>query len=167
MRYYLRTHDQLTADELSLLALKFWAQVDKTGDCWEWTGSLNGNGYGGFRLSHEITSAHRSVWILTYGPIPAKAVVAHKCDNRKCVRPDHLFIGTQSDNILDSVAKGRWPMLGERHRSARLNPEKVRWIRRVRQSHRFKYHELAWLLSVSTTAIRAVLKGITWRKVAA
>lgn len=85
---------------------RFWAKVAKGDDCWLWTGAVAGypgNDYGAFNKG----KAHRFSWELHRGPIPAGLFVLHKCDVTRCVRPDHLFLGTQKDNMQDMVAKGR------------------------------------------------------------
>ena len=100
---------------------RFWAKVKKSdGDgCWEWQGSISSNGYGqissGVGGNRPFTT-HRLSWELHFGPIPADLFVCHHCDNRKCVRPDHLFLGTVQDNYDDSAAKGRtWTMPRKTH----------------------------------------------------
>lgn len=88
---------------------RFWSKVDKTPTCWNWTGACNSKGYGQFRLK-KMVQAHRISYENTYGPL--KNQCCHKCDNPKCVRPDHLFDGTNSDNQRDSGRKGRsWKKL--------------------------------------------------------
>lgn len=91
---------------------RFWSKVKKGSGCWEWVGAIAGTGYGSFRATEVAKggyiSSHRLGWILHHGPIRSGAFVLHKCDNRKCVRPAHLFLGTHSDNMKDCVAKGRW-----------------------------------------------------------
>jgi hypothetical protein len=96
------------------LERRFWNKVLKTDDCWLWTGALNApegtrsGGYGVVGTTRPKTAlAHRVAWELVNGPIPAGMVVAHRCDNRRCVNPAHLFIGTQKDNVHDMLAKGR------------------------------------------------------------
>ena len=80
--------------------------VDEATGCWNWTRSLSNKGYGYFRRDgHEL--AHRWSYGTFVGPIPPKMFVLHHCDNPRCVNPDHLFLGTNHDNILDMVAKGR------------------------------------------------------------
>jgi hypothetical protein len=89
---------------------RFWSKVDRSGECWMWVASLASTGYGQFydkpRRRTPI-GAHRVAWELANGPIPAGLQVLHRCDNPPCVRPDHLFIGTVSDNMRDMYAKGR------------------------------------------------------------
>ena len=94
--------------------IRFWRLVDKSGKCWLWTSSRQGRGYGFFspgtleeRKIKSGTMAHRKAWELTNGTIPYGKLVLHKCDNKLCVRPSHLFIGTYHDNMMDMVKKKR------------------------------------------------------------
>jgi hypothetical protein len=101
-------------DGMCLLEVRFWAKVDKSGDCWEWTGTRTRQGYGGFRVGDRTVKAHRFAWsvIASRGAIPAGLVVMHLCDNPPCVRPEHLRLGTVADNNRDREAKrGRSPNL--------------------------------------------------------
>jgi len=76
--------------------------------CWEWTGGLNRGGYGKTRVGFRHVIVSRYVYEEMVAPIPAGLFVCHRCDNPKCMNPDHLFAGTQTDNIRDSIRKGRW-----------------------------------------------------------
>lgn len=98
--------------------LSFWNKVNKNGSipahcpelgaCWEWTARKNRLvGYGTARLGIKTENAHRVSWRIINGEIPDGLWVLHKCDNPLCVRPDHLFLGTQIDNMTDMILKGR------------------------------------------------------------
>lgn len=86
---------------------RFWRRVDKSGDCWLWTGGIAANGYGKLSREYKKLYAHRVAHELINGPIPDWMHVCHRCDNPKCVNPTHLFLGTRSDNMQDCLKKGR------------------------------------------------------------
>lgn len=123
------------------LSERFWSKVRKNdGDgCWLWTASRSRGPsgfphYGTFKLNgREHEYAHRTSWRLERGPIPDGLKVLHKCDTPACVRPDHLFLGTQTENMRDMYNKGRGRKCrGEKHPAAKFTDDQIAEIRRLR-----------------------------------
>lgn len=96
---------------------RFLQKVTKTESCWIWIGALNSRGYGSFLFNGKITSAHRYSYEQYKGEIPEGLFVCHSCDNPRCVNPDHLWIGTHSENMKDMISKDRqgYPMRTQTH----------------------------------------------------
>lgn len=144
---------------------RFWPKVRKTPGCWLWVGSKT-MGYGQLGTGGDVSTkilAHRLSWLLHHGSIPEGVCVLHKCDVRACVRPDHLFLGTHRDNMLDAEVKGRARHpCGEEHSHAKLTEEGVRKARWLRQQGASIYR-LAHQFGVSDVAMRNALIGRTWR----
>jgi len=141
---------------------RFWTKVDKSGPkgCWIWTGYCNKGGYGTFRESSGMnnTIASRVAWKLVHDFIPEGLDVCHHCDNPACVNPEHLFIGTASDNLKDSVRKGKLNHQGEKNSNAKLTSTLVRKIRETN----LPQHTLAKMFGVSKSTIYYIQKNITW-----
>jgi hypothetical protein len=141
------------------LADRFWSKVDFSGDCWKWKGCKTKAGYGLFGVSRYVREyAHRIVWQLINGRIPDNLCVLHSCDNRVCVNPGHLFLGTVNDNAKDMVAKSRQSM-GENRPTHKLTLNQVREI----LSSSSPQLETAKKFGVSQQLISGIRCGHRWR----
>lgn len=146
---------------------RFWAKVSKTEKCWEWTASLIRSGYGHFRLGGNLVLAHRYSYTLVYGD-PGEMCVLHKCDNRKCVRPDHLFLGTPADNVADCINKGRHHyglVVGTQVTASKLTEQIVLSIREKYAKGGVTQKVLAKEHGVCRATISLVLSRHTWKHV--
>ena len=147
---------------------RFWAKVSigEPSECWRWNGSLGSNGYGQINISGRPLKAPRVAWFLTFGFWPGGGLcVCHRCDNRACVNPSHLFLGTVKDNTEDMLRKGRGsapPVLrGEKGTAAKLTELQVARIReRLREGSTTK--ELGRAYGVSQAAIWWIKVGRNW-----
>lgn len=149
---------------------KFWAKVDKSAGhdgCWLWTGSTNNVGYGkiGNGTRASALYAHRLSWAWANGrPVPDGLFVCHRCDVRNCVNPDHLFVGTQRENMDDMLAKGR-EQHGENHAFARLTSDAVREIRR-RLAAGEQRSSVAGAFGITRVHLHKIEHRILWKHVA-
>lgn len=133
--------------------------------CWFWMGRLNIDGYGGIGVKGKSLLAHRASWEAFRGPVPDGLCVLHQCDIPCCVNPDHLFVGTQLENIADRTNKRRGKnqrMPGEKHPLARLTANDVRAIRSSAESQ----YALAERYGVDQAHISAIQLRKRWRSVA-
>lgn len=146
-------------------AERLWRRVKKGAECWEWSGGVNGGGYGQIRVGgagSKKEMVHRFVYRTEIGPIPRGLVVMHKCDNPRCVRPAHLRLGTPRENTQDMIAKGRDTISGERHSNAKLTEQDVRYIRANADRGPTA---LAREIGVSLMSVQHVIKRRTWKHV--
>ncbi len=151
---------------------RFWAKVDKSGECWLWTGSQTKSGYGMFNL----VRAHRFSWELAHGPISDNLLVCHDCpggDNPLCVNPAHLWLGTSGDNTRDAARKGQMPtgdkngsrlhpekrQRGDQHPMAKLTSEQVKEVRASTENN----VAIARRLGVTDRLISAIRSGKVWK----
>lgn len=150
------------AEALPARAATFWERVVKTDGCWLWSGrrSRRGAGYGRFVVGNQTYDAHRLAWILTHGPVASGLEVCHHCDNPACVRPDHLFLGTHLENMLDREAKGRTVTP-----SRKLTAADVVAIRRRLAGGEAK-KSVARDFGIGDATVGRIARRETWKKVA-
>ncbi len=152
---------------------RFWEKVNKEtqNGCWEWIAGTR-QGYGAIKeLSGFITDAHRVSFKMHFGEIPKGMVICHKCDNRKCVNPSHLFLGTHADNVADKVAKGRQPKgmkpklpfkPGQANISSKLTETQVKEIL-TRYKDGERQANLMRYFGVSRQTICNIVNGKRWK----
>lgn len=126
-------------------------KVDPKTTCWTWVGAVSSNGYGHININGKLISAHRLSWELFHNEKPGKKFVLHKCDNPLCVNPDHLFLGTNSDNQRDCIAKGR-----RAKKCTRYTQSTVKELQRLRPT--MKMAALAKLFDIPPQYIRILLR---------
>lgn len=149
------------AQGLSKLEKLDFYTIKKEG-CWEWSRSKTSKGYGAFYFKGKTFRAHRVRWEVTFGDIPDAMHVLHHCDNRECTNPDHLFLGTNKDNMADMVSKGRQNKArGEAHYCVKLTEKQVIDIR-DEIALGVKKQDIADQYSVSITTIRSIDTGKIW-----
>lgn len=145
-------------------------KVDPATGCWNWQSTRHKTGYGHFTIVWQRADgtrqkraeyAHRIMYRVTHGEPPADRMVRHSCDNRLCVNPDHLSLGTHQDNMQDAVDRGRTAR-GERNAMARLTVDRVREIRR-RVAGGESMLGLSRELGISFTCVFDVCHRLTWK----
>lgn len=150
----------------------FWSRFGGpvTDECWVWPGYIRFDGYGEVRTGAARWLTHRLAWTLANGPIPDGMFVCHKCDSPPCCNPDHLFIGTNADNIADMIAKGR-TCTGSKHGNSKLTEDQVLEIRSVyrrgipNNASPTSQGGLAKRFNVSRELIRNIVKRRVWTHV--
>lgn len=149
------------------LELRFWDRVRVGDGCWEWFGEFGHGGYGKYRpasTQQKVIKAHRQAWIWIHGSIPAGKLVLHRCDNRKCVRPGHLFVGTHAENMADMLAKGR-SAYGERGGHAVLTEAQMQDVYRDVKYRGKSERETARRFGVTRGAVQGIVNLKTWKRI--
>jgi len=145
--------------------------IDQESQCWLWTGGFGSSGYAKFGMDRASQRAHRVAWVVFKNEaVPRRLSACHKCDERRCVNPDHVFLGTCRDNMQDCIAKKRFVYInhqrGEKHPRAKLTDADVVYLRshHVPGAHvgPFSRHELARKFGVSNTVITRAVQGKSW-----
>lgn len=158
----------------------FWSRITRGSDtdCWEWQGSLTSSGYGSLTWQGQHVQAHRLAYSLTKGGIALhtdfrvgdrakkyRRFVLHKCDNRRCCNPGHLFLGSMRANLLDAYRKGRKVQPQSGHANAKLTPEQVVDIRAIYDAGGMRQVDLAKRYGVSQRVISLVVRRETYRDI--
>lgn len=145
---------------------RFWDKIDKTNDCWNWTAATTTQGYGRFKLNGKLVSAHVLSYMIHNDDYDSTKDVCHKCDNPSCVNPDHLFLGSRSDNMLDCLRKGRLNskppcVKGERNGQSKLTVDDVIAIKALLKTS-VTQKSIAQMFNVSPRAISDINNNKTW-----
>lgn len=159
-----RGHSIARADLSDRAIARFWGYVQKAESCWMWRGIRSGCGYGTIRIRNRTRLAHRVSYVLHFGGLAQHVCVLHRCDVQLCVRPAHLFLGTQLDNRRDASAKGRTAK-GERVAQSRLRESDVREMRRLfAQGAPVRY--IASRFEIDPSHAYRIRSGLYWNHIA-
>lgn len=146
---------------LTKLEERFWGRVEKTPNgCWLWKAGKFAKGYGAFRYK-GMRKAHRISYFLTNGPIPQGAQVCHRCNNRACVNPSHLYLGDTRQNMGDKKLHGTGPK-GEKNGNSKLSSKDISKIFFLK-SLKFTNKKIAEQCGVSSACISMILNGERWQ----
>lgn len=139
----------------------FWKRIEKTDACWNWVGEKDGGGYGRTRWEGKCHKAHRIAWRLLRGKIPAGLFVLHHCDNRSCCNPEHLYLGTQADNMRDMVERKRRKGIGcgEKNGRSKLTQEQAEAICLLYAAGQMSQQKIANQFGVSQFAVSAIVRN--------
>ena len=147
---------------------RMWQWIDTTVGCWLWTGALQNknSGYGVINIAGRKEYAHRLIWMLLNGPIPDGKLICHHCDEPRCVRPSHLYAGTQKQNVADMFRRGRANTArGERSGSSKLTAEVVLQIRRIYSGGGVSQRAVAKMFDIGKSQVNCIVNRTYWRHV--
>ncbi len=140
----------------------FFNRVDKSGDCWIWLGNIDLEGYGRVQFNLKTVKAHRFSYEMFVGRIPDGLLVCHHCDNPSCVRPEHLFVGTQKDNHRDCEIKGRHAK-GEKNGRAKITKVEAGEIRELYKTGKYTQQKLGFDFGISQGVVSKILLNELWK----
>ena len=146
---------------------RFWSKVDvdlNNNSCWEWTAAKIGDGYGKMLIDGKFYLAHRLSYMLTRGDIPEGMFVCHRCDNPPCVNPNHLFTGTNEDNVRDRDEKGRTAS-GTRNGNSKLTKDEVLAIRELGRQGDHSNAEIGQQYGVDGSYVSALIHRRYWKHI--
>ena len=159
---------------LGTLEKRFYKKIEKTDYCWVWLGAKTGSGYGVVRgPDSRMMGAHVASYLIHNGPIEVGQQICHICDNKLCVNPNHLFIGTQLDNMHDMISKGRQAtgeklnhpsQKGELNSGSKLTEDQVIKEKKL-YSEGYRQCEIMRLLGITRANIWAIVHGVSWNHV--
>ncbi len=135
----------------------FWERTKWDGDCLIWTGGEKTKGYGNFCYKRKCWRTHRLAYTFIYGSIPKGKNICHECDNRMCVNPKHLWLGSHQDNVTDRCEKGR--------SASKLSQKQVKEIYRLGKGGLLSANKLAAKFKVSASAVLRIIRGEGWKHV--
>lgn len=148
---------------------RFWSKVNYPGndhDCWEWTAGLFESGYGQFGISSKIKfTAHKFSFEYYHGKIPKGLIICHTCDNKICVNPNHLFLGTCSDNSKDMVNKGRSNRGEDVHTATIKEQHVIEMLDKIISGEFKNTSEISKYYGIETRYIRNIIIGLTWKHI--
>ena len=134
--------------------------------CWEWKKGRHKFGYGQIHYGGRCENIHRVSWVIWKGPIPKGLSVLHRCDNPPCCNPDHLWLGTQAQNVMDAFIKRRNSAArGEASAKAKLTESSVRTIRAWKRQGRFSTKTLSKMFNVTTRQILSIANRESWKHI--
>lgn len=156
--------DHLVSDDD--FTVRFMRYVNKSENgCWEWTGGVSRLGYARINFKGKTREANRIAYQLFKGDIPSGKCVCHNCDNRLCVNPDHLWLGTHKENMDDMFAKGRYKVLsGETNGSSKLTESQVLEIRKLK-AEGFRAQVIADQFNTSRTYVNQIVRRDVWKHI--